>query len=530
VVGLEFEWEALAELAPERRRPPGALLAALVRKEYIRPHETLEDTFRFEHILLRDAAHERMPKALRSDLHERFAQWLEDRGEEFDEIVGYHLEQAYSCLVEVGPAGTRGAELSERAAARLTTSGVRAYARGDTPAAARLLRRAVRLYRTDDPRRLPLLLALGRSLIELGETQEADSVLSEAANRARATELAAVAMDAAIALATLRLHTDPQEGIGQGGVWSELEAAIPFFEQTGNHAALARALGVSGNLRFWRGETAAAIADLERATALARQAGEWAQEVDSLQALLMAMLIGPMPVAQAIVRVDELQPTAQHNRPLQVHVLRARAQLQAMQGSFATARESIAMAKSLAEELGLELTLARIALQSGPIELLAGDAAAAERELRPAYEALERMHNWGYMTSILPPLVDALVAQGRDEEGLQLAHLAARKAVPEDIDAQVGWRRVLAKVLGRRGELHEAQRLAHEAMAIADGTDYLEHRAQVRADLADVLDLAHRPEEAASTLEEALRLMEQKGNVVAAASLRKRLGVLPTNV
>lgn len=529
VVGLEFEWEALAELAPGRRRPPGALLAALVRKEYIRRHDSVEDTFRFEHVLLRDAAYERMPKSLRSDLHERFAQWREDSGEEFDEIVGYHLEQAHRCLVEVRPADARAAELSERAAARLGTSGVRAYARGDAPAAASLLHRAVSLYRTDDPRRLRLLLALGRSLIELGETHEADSVLSEAVDLARATEQVAVTMDAAVALATLRLETDPQEKVGHGKVWSQLDAAIPFFEQSGDHAALARALGVSGKLRFWRGEAAAAIRDLERAAGLARQAGELAQEVDSLQALLMALVFGPMPVAQAILRVEALQLTEQRNRPLRVHLLRVRAHLQAMQGSFVSARENIAQAKELAEELGLELTLARIAHHSGPIELLAGDAAAAERELRPAYEALKRMGSWGYVASILPPLVDALLAQGRDEDALKLADLAAQKAAPEDIDVQVGWRRVRAKALARYGDLHQAQRLAGDAIAIADLTDYLELRAQARTDLAEVLDLAHRPKESASTLREALRLLEQKGNLVAAASLRERPGVSQTS-
>ena len=55
VVGLDFEWVALAELAPDRRRPSGTQLAALMRKELIRPHETIEDTFRFRHMLIRDA-------------------------------------------------------------------------------------------------------------------------------------------------------------------------------------------------------------------------------------------------------------------------------------------------------------------------------------------------------------------------------------------------------------------------------------------------------------------------------------------
>ena len=51
--------------------PTGARLAALVRKELIRPHEAIEDTFRFRHMLIRDAAYDRVPKAQRADLHER---------------------------------------------------------------------------------------------------------------------------------------------------------------------------------------------------------------------------------------------------------------------------------------------------------------------------------------------------------------------------------------------------------------------------------------------------------------------------
>jgi len=53
VVGLDFEWEALGVLAPDQRRPPGAQLATLVRKELIRPHEAIEDSFRFRHMLIR---------------------------------------------------------------------------------------------------------------------------------------------------------------------------------------------------------------------------------------------------------------------------------------------------------------------------------------------------------------------------------------------------------------------------------------------------------------------------------------------
>ena len=60
-------------------------------------------TYRFHHVLVRDVAYEAMLKRTRADLHVAFVDWLEevapDRLLEFEEIRGYHLEQAYRCRV-----------------------------------------------------------------------------------------------------------------------------------------------------------------------------------------------------------------------------------------------------------------------------------------------------------------------------------------------------------------------------------------------------------------------------------------------
>jgi tetratricopeptide (TPR) repeat protein len=513
VIGHDFEWEALGELSADRRRPPGAVLSALVRKELIRPHEGIGDTFRFRHILIRDAAYERISKELRAELHERFAGWLEGRGEEFEEIVGYHLEQAHHCLTDLAPSGARADTLGERASKHLASSGRRAYARSDVRAAASLLERAAALLTPDDSRRIGLLPDLGRALCEAGQPHRAEEVLAQAVDAAHVTGYEAVAVDAAVALATVRLHIDLR--VGQSEVWRELRDAIPFYERSGDEAGLARALGVSGNLRYWRGETEGAIEDHVRAAHHARNAGEWAQEAESLQGVLLAMLFGPTPVEDALERIDEIAPIDERNRPLKVHVLRVRAQLEAMRGQFATARDQVEQAFALAEELGLELTLARVAMQAGPVELLAGDPVAAERRLRPAYEALERMKHWGYLSSTLPLLVDALLEQGRVDDALPLTELGRDLSVNEDIDAQVGWRRARGKVLARLGEPDEAEGLAREAVELADRTEYLNLRAQAHADLAEVMRAAGKNEEAAAALAEAIRLYEQKGNTAA---------------
>ena len=76
-----------------------------------------------------------------------------DRQAQFDEILGYHLEQAYQYLSELGPLDEHGQELGRRAAARLSDAGRRAFARGDMAAAANLLRRAAALLPPKDPAR-----------------------------------------------------------------------------------------------------------------------------------------------------------------------------------------------------------------------------------------------------------------------------------------------------------------------------------------------------------------------------------------
>ena len=400
VIGHDFEWEALGKLAADRKRPSGTMLAALVRKELIRPHELVVDTFRFRHVLIRDAAYERLPKALRAELHERFAGWLDGRGDEFDEIVGYHLEQAFHSLSDLGPPDERAGGLADRAAERLSTAGFRAAGRGDTHGAANLLERAAALLASNDPRRLTVLTVLGPVLEEAGRLDDCDRVLSEAIELARASGDEAVALDVGVSLQALRLHT-AEASIGQRAVREAVERAIAFFTTAGDDARLARALATAGKLRFWRGEAGPAIGDLEAAARHARRAGVRAHEIESLQYVLIAMLSGPTPVPEALARSDELERETEPSRLLRVHLLRVRAHLHAMEGRFELARDLISEAKALAEELGLEVTLARMAIQAGQIELLAGDPVAAERELRPASDRLERMGDWGHLAGSL---------------------------------------------------------------------------------------------------------------------------------
>src|SRR4029079_1562422 len=107
VEGQVFHRGAVTALTPATPQVdvPGQLLS-LVRKEVVRPDRTVipgDDAFRFRHLLIRDTAYEGLPKAVRADLHERFADWLDGNVAlvEQDEIVGYHPERAARYRLEL---------------------------------------------------------------------------------------------------------------------------------------------------------------------------------------------------------------------------------------------------------------------------------------------------------------------------------------------------------------------------------------------------------------------------------------------
>jgi class 3 adenylate cyclase len=152
VEGQVFHRAAVEYLSPAPDRAgvePG--ISELVLRDLIEPETAQfagEDAFRFHHLLLRDVAYESVRKEERASLHERFAEWLDDqageRASEYDEIVGYHLEQAYRYRTELQGGGADGT-LGARAGERLGAAGLRSYARGDWPGTVSLLSRALEL-------------------------------------------------------------------------------------------------------------------------------------------------------------------------------------------------------------------------------------------------------------------------------------------------------------------------------------------------------------------------------------------------
>ena len=358
VVGREFDRAAVVELSPEELRPRvTSALLSLVRKGLVAPEAGAgaEDSFRFRHVLIRDAAYDAIPREQRSDLHEQFAGWIEEfaasrRGVELGEIAGYHLEQAYAARAALGRHDEPTMAVAARGAEKLAAAGVRASGRGDVPAAVSLLTRATVLLRDADPARIEIAPELAAALAETGELERAERVLESALATAGELGDASARARLAVERSYLQLHTDPQ-------AWAEAlptaENAIRVLEGSGDHVGLARAWTLVVLVQYVRGRVGELEDAAARATEHARAAGDRRLLSTVANARIRSALTGPLPVAEAIERCEELADEVRGDRRLEAVAASARAVLEAMRGRPEAARMLYRDAHAVLEDLGL---------------------------------------------------------------------------------------------------------------------------------------------------------------------------------
>ncbi len=524
VIGHQFQHGAVEELAEEFvRAQVGPRLGELTRKRLVRPEAG--DLYQFDHILIRESVYDGLLKRTRATLHERFVQWADringDRAMEFEEILGYHLEQAYRYLVELAPIDEHAVGVGADGSRRLAAAGRRAFVRGDMTAAANLLLRATALLPPLDRARLELFPDLGEALMQIGRFAQAGSLLEDAVATAELADERTLAANARLVWLLVRLLAGESEG-WTGEATRVAEEAIALCEQEGDDVGLARAW----RLVAWRSGKACRYGDaadaLEQAIGCARRAGDARQERRASTQYALAAVYGPTPVEDCIARCEEVTGRVAGDRQAEAAVVCVLAQLEAMRGDFDRARELYGSALATFEELSLPVDAATLSLSSARVELLADDAAAAERELRRGYDYLSGLDERYLRSSVAGLLAEALVAQGRLDEAEALAQETRELAAGDDVDAQTLWRTARARVLACRGELAEAETLAREAVGLLAPTDYVVNQVGALATLSGVLLLSGCEPEARAALAEARELADAKGSPV----MLERLGEL----
>jgi class 3 adenylate cyclase/tetratricopeptide (TPR) repeat protein len=519
IVGKEFWHRAVADLSDDDDRPAVASrLLALARRGLVVPvpgRLTGEDAFEFRHALIREATYAAVPKLVRADLHERFARWLQAHaGRGFgthDEILGYHLEQAFRCHTELAPADEAVRALGDEAGRRLGAAARRALARDDAPAAAALLGRAVELLPPGDPERLGLRRMLASTLWEVGDVEAAGAVACDLLAEARERDDRLTEAHARLELAETRSYSaDP------AAARAAALAAIDVFDEAGDDPGLAYAWRRLASAERRAGRFGASEHASREALRHARAAGDRREESRTVDALCNSLLYGPTHVDAALAECARLLGDDRVPTTMRANVLGTVAGLETMRGEFERARRAYDEAVRLFCELGLRMPLASLTQVGVPLELLAGDAEAAEREARRGHEI---MAGAGLGAIQAPLIAEALLAQGRLEEATAALGELGPDA-PQLPPWQVKWRSVGARLELAGGRPASAVDLADAAVEIATATDDPTLRAEAFHTLADALAASGQAGRAAAAAEEARAAYEAKGHVAGARRLR----------
>jgi ATP/maltotriose-dependent transcriptional regulator MalT len=249
-------------------------------------------------------------------------------------------------------------------------------------------------------------------------------------------------------------------------------------------------------------------------------------ELRVLPILTLFLQKGPAPVPEAIERCRQILDEVSADRRAAAMATRQLAQLHAMQGDFAEARERYRTSRHTLEDLGWAFDAAIVSLDSGPIELLAGDPAAAEAELHRDYEALRTMGDRNFVALTAALLAEALYRQGRIDEAEEPAAYAEEVASSDDLGAQVLWRTVRAKLRARSGAFDEARTLVDEACRLIESTEDPSGQADVLVDAAEIARLAGDEQGAMDALQKAQDRYAAKGNLAGARRAEELIGAV----
>ena len=507
VEGEVFHRLAVRALADDRLAAVvEARLVELVRKELIRPYPATlkgDDAFRFRHLLIRDAAYDGLPKAARAELHERFAQWLEQAAVglvELDEIAGWHLEQAAHYQHELGREVDP--RLASGAAEHLHAAGRQAALRADPAAARNLLERGLALAPANHGLRTRLRLDLAEQLLPAGERGRVDELLTAAERDPDATGRTAL----------LRLEwqhqSQPEKTIAE--IKARLPGLLDEFSAAGDERGLAKAHLLAFFTHWLRSRATPAAREIRLAAEHAARAGDAGLRSQALAYYISTLVYGPTDTAGIAAELEWVEREGQ-GAFVQAFAEWGHSSIARMDGRLDDARRWAERARDTAAELGITLqTMGWEGVEQ--VERLEGNLDAALSALESCDAIYLRSGEDGYRSTVQARIAEVQAMRGdRAAAHRAIAECLALSAADDVINFAIT-HGVRAELALAEGDSNEAEREARRAVDFADQTDFPDVRATARLTLATVLAAAGHPDEAAGAAGSALALYEAKGD------------------
>ena len=272
VVGEVFWADAVMAIGDQDQDQVQAGLHELARKELIHPVRRAsmagQAEYSFAHALIRDVCYAQIPRTERAQRHRRAAAWIErvagDRAADQAEILAAH----YTTALELAQAAKdpQAGELAASAAHYLTLAGDRAMGI-DVEAGERHYAKALAMTGPDHPDRAELLVRYGEALRLRARFGEAAAAFEQA--------IAAFQADGDVrgaAVATGR-YSMLLHRLGDRGYPDAADRALGMLEPLGPSPQLAEVLADRAAASFLSDQHAEAAAFAERAVELAAELG-----------------------------------------------------------------------------------------------------------------------------------------------------------------------------------------------------------------------------------------------------------------
>jgi tetratricopeptide (TPR) repeat protein len=353
------------------------------------------------------------------------------------------------------------------------------------------------------------LVDLGTALLDKGDLAEAERVLTEAAKAARTLGSRSLELRAELERGYLGTLVDPS---GNPPFRELADTAIPELERLGDEQSLAVAWRIVAYIHLFELRGAEMEEALRRSIEHARQAGDRRAEVEALLWLIRLQWFGPQPVDAGIRLCQQTLAEAETEPGLASVATQVLGVLYGLRGEFDRGRALLDQAQVVQLDLGMQIARAAgTSMMRAALEVLAGDYESAERVVRPSVAILLEAGEKAYYSSCLGYLAEAVYGQGRYDEAEQLALEAGEAGGADDVETQRLSLGVRAKVLARKGESAEAERLVRHVIELLEPTDTLTGKAEALLDLAKVLELTGRRDEAVAAVREAAELYAAKG-------------------
>src|SRR4051812_32744088 len=242
--------------------------------------------------------------------------------------------------------------------------------------------------------------------------------------------------------------------------------AIRLLEKAGDDEGVARAWFVVAIPLWGQARWDDMVEPLERSIEYAQRAGRRSIELEALRFVVAATMFGSTTVDAGIERGRRVLDEVTDNRELRAWATRTIGTMLGLQGRFGEARALFADVRAIFAELDNKQGLSVMAFSTAPLELLEGDLAAAERELRAALDLTREMGDRSRVPNLSALLADVLIEQDRVDEAERYVDVAREAVQIGDASGHVFTLLATARLLSRCGSTEEAAALTEQAVDI----------------------------------------------------------------